>query len=84
MEPHLQINDYLGIQKAAIEGQGISDAPSWVIGASHGGVALPKRRPLRHTRRHPKYVAAGQTIHGPLRRQHATAAAGVTKVLRPS
>lgn len=40
VEPHLQINDYLGIQKAAIEGQGIGELPAILCGAAlrHGSL----------------------------------------------
>ncbi len=32
VEPHFQINDYLAIQKAAIEGQGIGELPAILCG----------------------------------------------------
>ncbi len=40
VEPHFQINDYLAIQKAAIEGQGIGDMPAILCGPAlrHGSL----------------------------------------------
>ena len=40
VEPHLQINDYLGIQKAAIEGLGIAEMPAILCGSAlrHGSL----------------------------------------------